>query len=148
MGVRQISTAAPTAAARARSILATAWSCEVTTDIGREDLVGSHGVTDEGEVRIQPPADSLLSAAVLCAPHGEPTVLIEFADAAPVPVRDRIRARLWLSGSLEPDGEQFVLRPIRAVLQQDLARNPGRSRPGGSASLDCSDSEVPTGPHG
>ncbi|WP_329566286.1 DUF2470 domain-containing protein [Streptomyces sp. NBC_01361] len=117
MGVRQISTAAPTAAARARSMLATAWSCEVTTDIGREDLVGSHRVTDEGEVRIQPPDDSLLSAAVLCAPRGEPTALIEFADAAPVPVRDRIRARLWLSGSLEPDGEQFVLRPVRAVLQ-------------------------------
>ncbi|MEK0098879.1 DUF2470 domain-containing protein [Streptomyces sp. A475] len=122
MGVRQISTAAPTAAARARSILATAWSCEVTTDIGREDLVGSHRVTDEGQVRIQPPADSLLSAAVLCAPRGEPTALIEFADAAPVPVRDRIRARLWLSGSLEPDGEQFVLRPIRAVLQTRTGR--------------------------
>ncbi|WP_328754000.1 DUF2470 domain-containing protein [Streptomyces sp. NBC_00269] len=122
MGVRQISTAAPTAAARARSILATAWSCEVTTDIGREDLVGSHHVTDEGGVRIQPPADSLLSAAVLCAPRGEPTALIEFADAAPVPVRDRIRARLWLSGSLEPDGEQFVLRPIRAVLQTRTGR--------------------------
>ncbi|MGW1945901.1 DUF2470 domain-containing protein [Streptomyces sp. NPDC001940] len=122
MGVRQISTAAPTAAARARSILATAWSCEVTTDIGREDLVGSHRVTDDGEVRIQPPADSLLSAAVLCAPRGEPTALIEFADAAPVPVRDRIRGRLWLSGSLEPDGEQFVLRPTRAVLQTRAGR--------------------------
>ncbi|WP_406101768.1 DUF2470 domain-containing protein [Streptomyces sp. NBC_01003] len=122
MGVRQISTAAPTAAARARSMLATAWSCEVTTDIGQEDLVGSHRVTDEGEVRIQPPADSLLSAAVLCAPRGEPTALVEFADAAPVPVRDRIRARLWLSGSLEPDGEQFVLRPVRAVLQTRTGR--------------------------
>ncbi|MEU6658962.1 DUF2470 domain-containing protein [Streptomyces sp. NPDC046821] len=116
MGVRQISTALPTTAARARSVLATAWSCEVTTDVGREDLVGSHRVTDEGEIRILPPDDGVLSAAVLCAPHGEPTALVEFADAAPVPVRDRIRARLWISGTLVPDGDEFVLRPERAVL--------------------------------
>ncbi|RVU27705.1 DUF2470 domain-containing protein [Streptomyces antnestii] len=116
MGVRQISTAVPTAAAHARSVLSTAWSCEVTTDVGREDLVAAHRVTDDGEVRIKAPDDSVLSAAVLCAPRGEPTTLVEFADASPVPVRDRIRARLWLSGTLVPDGEEFALRPVRAVL--------------------------------
>ncbi|MFD5011996.1 DUF7691 family protein [Streptomyces chartreusis] len=33
------------------------------------------------------------------------------------------------------------------AFQPDLARSPGRSRPGGSASLDRSDPRVPTGLH-
>ncbi|MFE6887077.1 DUF2470 domain-containing protein [Streptomyces sp. NPDC057694] len=118
MGVRQIATAVPTAAARARSVLAAAWTCGVTTDVGQDDLVGAHRVAEtDGTVRISPPPDSVLAAAVLCAPHGRPTTLLEFADAAPVPVRDRVRARLWLSGELVPDGEELLLRPERAVLQ-------------------------------
>src|SRR4051812_37089615 len=128
MGVRQIATAVPTTATRARSVLATAWTCGVTTDVGQDDLVGAHHVADDGTVRILPPPDSVLAAAVLCAPHGRPTALLEFADAAPVPVRDRVRARLWLSGELVPDGSggggdgELVLRPRRAVLQTRTER--------------------------
>ncbi|MGY0489185.1 DUF2470 domain-containing protein [Streptomyces sp. WG-D5] len=121
MGVRQIAAAVPSTAAHARSVLAAAWTCGVTTDVGQDDLVGAHRVADDGTVRITPPADSVLAAAVLCSPHGRPTTLLEFADAAPVPVRDRVRARLWLSGELVPeesaDGMEMVLRPERAVLQ-------------------------------
>ncbi|MEV3855885.1 DUF2470 domain-containing protein [Streptomyces sp. NPDC050095] len=123
MGVRQIATAVPTTAVRARSVLAAAWTCGVTTDVGQDDLVGAHRVCEDGTVRIAPPPDSVLAAAVLCAPHGRPTTLLEFADAAPVPVRDRVRARLWLSGELVPDGEELVLRPERAVLQTRTERH-------------------------
>ncbi|MFF3493052.1 DUF2470 domain-containing protein [Streptomyces sp. NPDC002795] len=122
MGVRQIAAAVPSTAAHARSVLAAAWTCGVTTDVGQDDLVGAHRVDDDGAVRITPPPDSVLAAAVLCSPHGRPTTLLEFADAAPVPVRDRVRARVWLSGELAPDGEELVLRPERAVLQTRSGR--------------------------
>ncbi|MEU6762017.1 DUF2470 domain-containing protein [Streptomyces sp. NPDC046853] len=116
MGVRHASTSVPTAAARARSLLTTAWSCAVTTEIGRDELVGAHSVTPEGILLLTPPPDSALATAMICAPRGEPSTLVEFADVAPVPVRDRIRARLWLSGSLVPDGEGFIFAPTCAVL--------------------------------
>ncbi|QNS02524.1 DUF2470 domain-containing protein [Streptomyces xanthii] len=122
MGVRSIAAAVPTTAAHARSVLATAFSCGITTDVGRDDLVGAHRVDEDGTLRIAPPPDSVLAAAALCAPHGRPTTLVEFADTAPVPVRDRIRARLWLSGELVPDGDELVLRTERAVLQTRTGR--------------------------
>ncbi|MFJ6571828.1 DUF2470 domain-containing protein [Streptomyces sp. NPDC091292] len=103
MGVRQAVATAPTAAERARSMLAAAWSCAVTTENCREELVGAHAVTEDGGVRLCVPDDSVLAAAAVCAPRGEPTALLEFCDAAPVPVRDRIRSRLWLSGRFVAD---------------------------------------------
>ncbi|WP_069885166.1 DUF2470 domain-containing protein [Streptomyces luteocolor] len=125
MGVRHSSTAVPTAAARARSVLATAWSCAVTTEIGRDELVGAHSVTEDGRIRLSPPEDSALAAAVICAPRGEPSTLVEFADVAPVPLRDRIRARLWLSGSLAYDGQDLVFEPTCAVLQESSGERQG-----------------------
>ncbi|MFF2848026.1 DUF2470 domain-containing protein [Streptomyces sp. NPDC058001] len=105
MGVRQAVATAPTAAERARSVLAAAWSCAVTTENWREELVGAHTVTEDGGVRLCAPEDSALAAAAVCAPRGEPTALLEFCDASPVPVRDRIRSRLWLSGRFVTDAD-------------------------------------------
>ncbi|ATL32810.1 DUF2470 domain-containing protein [Streptomyces formicae] len=122
MGVRHSSTTVPTAAARARSMLATAWSCAVTTEIGKDELVGAHSVMDDGTLRLHPPEDSMLAAALICAPHGEPSTLIEFADVSPVPVRDRIRGRLWLSGSLTRRGEHLIFEPTCAVLHDSTGR--------------------------
>ncbi|MDF3146851.1 DUF2470 domain-containing protein, partial [Streptomyces sp. T21Q-yed] len=42
MGDSQAWTAAPSAAERARSVLAAAWSCAVTAEGSREELVGAH----------------------------------------------------------------------------------------------------------
>ncbi|MFD4633898.1 DUF2470 domain-containing protein [Streptomyces sp. NPDC058284] len=125
MGVRQSSTTVPTAAARARSVLASAWSCAVTTEIGRDELVGAHSVTDDGRIRLSPPDDSALAAALICAPRGEPATLLEFADVAPVPLRDRIRARLRLSGSLAYDGQDLILEPTSAVLHDSTGERLG-----------------------
>ncbi|MFE0102367.1 DUF2470 domain-containing protein [Streptomyces sp. NPDC059009] len=127
MAVRPTSTTTtePTAAERARSVLATAWSCSVTTEYGKDELVGAHSVTAEGTLRLHAPQDSALSAAVLCAPRGEPSTLLEFADVAPVPVRERVRARLWLSGELVPDGDCFLLKPVRAVLHETASGREG-----------------------
>ncbi|MYS94628.1 MULTISPECIES: DUF2470 domain-containing protein [Streptomyces] len=112
-------TAAPAAAERARSVLAAAWSCSVTAEGTREELAGAHTVTEDGRVLVDVPGDSALLAAAICAPRGEPSAVLEFADVAPVPVRDRIRARLWLAGwfTVEEEG-RLAFRATRVVLRQ------------------------------
>ncbi|MFJ2884557.1 DUF2470 domain-containing protein [Streptomyces sp. NPDC087305] len=117
MGDTQSWTAAPAAAERARSVLAAAWSCAVTADGGREEFVGAHSVDDDGRVLLQVPEDSALLAAAICAPRGEPSAVLEFADVAPVPVRNRIRARLWLAGWFVPEDDHLAFRATRVVLR-------------------------------
>lgn len=117
MGDSQTWTAAPAAAERARSVLAAAWSCAVTAEGGREEFVGAHGVDDRGRVLLRVPEDSALLAAAICAPRGEPSAVLEFADVAPVPVRNRIRARLWLAGWFVPEDGHLAFRATRVVLR-------------------------------
>ncbi|MET8583739.1 DUF2470 domain-containing protein [Streptomyces collinus] len=119
MGDTQDWAAVPGAAERARSVLAAAWSCGVTADGAREEYVGAHTVTEDGGVLLDVPDDSALVTAALCAPRGEPSAVLEFADAAPVPVRDRIRARVWLAGRFAPAaGGSLLFRPTRVVLRR------------------------------
>ncbi|MFB7243630.1 DUF2470 domain-containing protein [Streptomyces populi] len=126
MGDRHTWTAAPAAAEHARSVLAAAWSCAVSAEGGREEFVGSHSVTEDGRVLLSVPEDSALSAAAVCSPRGEPSAVLEFADVAPVPVRNRIRARLWLAGWFVPEDGRLSFRTTRAVLR----------RPGGTVVVD------------
>jgi hypothetical protein len=118
MGDSQSWAAAPAAAERARSVLATAWSCVVTAEGGREEFVGAHTVAEDGGVLLSVPEGSALLTAAICAPRGEPSAVLEFADVAPVPVRSRIRARLWLAGGLVADDDRLAFRPTRIVLRQ------------------------------
>jgi hypothetical protein len=115
MGDSQSWAAAPAAAERARSVLAAAWSCTATADGGREELVGAHTVDDGGRVVLRVPEDSALRTAVICAPRGEPSAVLEFADVAPVPVRSRIRARLWLAGWFTPHEDRLAFQATRVV---------------------------------
>jgi hypothetical protein len=117
MGDSQSWTAAPSAAERARSVLAAAWSCAVTAEGGREEFVGAHTVAEDGRVLLHVPEDSTLLAAAICAPRGEPSAVLEFADAAPVPVRSRIRARLWMAGWFVPEDGHLAFRATRVVLR-------------------------------
>ncbi|MEU6405013.1 DUF2470 domain-containing protein [Streptomyces sp. NPDC046985] len=118
MGDSQTWAAAPSAAQRARSVLAAAWSCAVSAQGGREEFVGVHTVAGDGRVLLRVPEDSALGAAALCAPRGELPAVLEFADVAPVPVRQRIRARLWLSGRFTDAGDPLVFHPTRVVLRE------------------------------
>ncbi|MEU6314310.1 DUF2470 domain-containing protein [Streptomyces sp. NPDC047014] len=93
-----------TLAEQARSVLARAVSLTVTTNGLRYDLVGLHSVDSRGQVRLRLPADSLPAAHVTCAPRGALAALVEFTDIAPVSVRDRVRARVTLSGWLTRSG--------------------------------------------
>ncbi|WP_330462061.1 DUF2470 domain-containing protein [Streptomyces sp. NBC_00820] len=110
--------AGPGAAERARSVLAAAWSCGVSAGGASEEYVGAHTVTEGGGVLLEVPEDSTLYAAALCAPRGEPSAVLEFADVAPVPVRNRIRARLSLAGWFAPAEGPLLFRPTRVVLWQ------------------------------
>ena len=118
MGVSQPWTAAPSAAEHARSVLAAAWSCAVTAEGGREEFVGAHTVTEDGRVTLDVPEDSTLVAAAICAPRGEPSAVLEFADVAPVPVRSRIRARLWIAGWFVPADGKLDFKATRVVLRR------------------------------
>ncbi|MFY1675825.1 DUF2470 domain-containing protein [Streptomyces sp. WMMC905] len=126
MGDSRTGAVANTAAERARSLLATAWSCAVTAEgRRREELTGAHTVTEDGRLLL------------LASPDGSPTgttggslgrdvpCVVEFADPAPVPMRDRIRARLWLSGRLSAgEAGGLLLRPTRVVLRQGSDMEP------------------------
>ncbi|MEU0409690.1 DUF2470 domain-containing protein [Streptomyces griseorubiginosus] len=118
MGDSQPWTAAPSAAEHARSVLAAAWSCAVTAEGGREEFVGAHTVTEDGRVTLDVPEDSTLVAAAICAPRGEPSAVLEFADVAPVPVRSRIRARLWIAGWFVPADGKLEFKATRVVLRR------------------------------
>jgi hypothetical protein len=111
-------TAAPSVAERARSVLATAWSCALTTEGGQEEFVGAHTVAEDGRVLLHVPEDSALLAAAICAPRGGPSAVLELADVAPAPLRNRIRARLWLAGWCSVEDGHLVFRATRVVLRQ------------------------------
>jgi hypothetical protein len=118
MGDSHTWTAAPTAAEHARSVTAAAWSCAVTSEGGKEEFLGAHRVEADGGILLTVPEDSGLRTAALCAPRGEPAAVLEFADVAPVPVRARIRARLWLAGWFTAREEHLLFRPTRMVLRR------------------------------
>ncbi|GAA2452875.1 DUF2470 domain-containing protein [Streptomyces glaucus] len=118
MGDSHTWTAAPAAAERARSVLATAWSCAVTAEGCREEFAGAHTVAEDGRVLLRVPEDSALLAAAVCAPRGEPSAVLEFADVSPVPVRHRIRARLRLAGWFAAEDDRLAFRATRVVLRQ------------------------------
>ncbi len=125
MGVRHSSAIVPTAAARARSVLATAWSCAVTTEIGRDELVGAHssartegcGCARPRTVPSPPPSSARRAPS-------RPRWWSSSTSRA-VPLRDRIRARLYLSGSLAYDGEELFLEPTCAVLHESNGERQG-----------------------
>ena len=90
----------PTPAERARSILATAGSLTVVTADHRIEMIGMHAVDSSGRLTLtDPPADHLHSE-LAHAPAEGLQAEAEFTDIAPTPVRDRVRARLTLSGRL------------------------------------------------
>ncbi|WP_405674299.1 DUF2470 domain-containing protein [Streptomyces canus] len=122
-------TAAPSAAEHARSVLAASWSCAVTAEGGREEFVGAHTVAQDGRVTLDVPEDSTLVAAAICTPRGEPSAVLEFADVAPVPVRSRIRARLWIAGWFVPGDGRLEFKATRVVLR----------RPSGAVVVDLDD---------
>ncbi|KPI17689.1 hypothetical protein OK074_1710 [Actinobacteria bacterium OK074] len=108
----------PTPAEHARTILAGATSLTVTTPAHCIELLGLHTADDTGNLVLEdPPGDHLTHELRLTASDGLPAV-VELTDIAPVPVRDRVRARLALGGRLTPYGKtgRLVFRTTHAAL--------------------------------
>lgn len=112
-----IAPAEQTAAEHVRSVLARAVSLSLTTDGRDYDLIGMHSVRDKGRITLHPPADSPLAAQIAAAPRGSLAALLEFTDIAPASLRDRVRARVTISGWLAPAGTEED-----DALRLDLAR--------------------------
>ncbi|MFD7609322.1 DUF2470 domain-containing protein [Streptomyces sp. NPDC059828] len=110
----------PTAAERIRSVVLASASLSLTTDGATYELTAMHTVDGKGRLRLHAPADSPLAAEAVCAPRGVFAGLAQFTDIAPVAVRDRVRARVTLSGWLTPADIQSS--PDTLVLRLDAAR--------------------------
>ncbi len=90
----------PTSAERVRSLLVAADSLTVTTGEHRCDLVGLHSVDAVGRLFLWAPAHSCLVTEVDTQVGGRVPAKIEVTDVAAVAVRDRVRARVAVHGSL------------------------------------------------
>ncbi|WP_372344886.1 DUF2470 domain-containing protein [Streptomyces sp. KL116D] len=112
----------PTDAERARTVLAAADSLSLTTTVGdhRIDCVALHAVDAASRLVLLDPADPHLTEQLAGAPGSGLAAYAEFTDVAPVAVRDRVRARLTLSGRLTTAGPgTLVFRPARAAFSDD-----------------------------
>ncbi|WP_306316552.1 MULTISPECIES: DUF2470 domain-containing protein [unclassified Streptomyces] len=111
-----------TPAERARTILAAADTLTLTTTDPRQrlDCVGLYAVDAAARLVLLDPADARLTAALATAPHSGLAAYAEFTDVAPVVVRDRVRARIALSGRLATAGpDTLVFRPARVAFSED-----------------------------
>ena len=89
----------PTPAERARTVAGRpgAAVCAAGVDGSR---VLAHATTTDGQVLLVVPSDGEVRAAVADAPDGDLAALVLVTDHAPVPLRDPVRAQVWLSGWL------------------------------------------------
>ncbi|SDK28537.1 DUF2470 domain-containing protein [Streptomyces indicus] len=114
---------APTAAERVRTLLTTAQSMTVVTDGRAEEVHRLDGTDAMGRVHLHDPAEAALH------PEAERTpVRLEFTDIAPTAVRDRLRARLTVTGILEApyaahSTESFCMEYGQALLETPQGRS-------------------------
>ncbi|MFE2878278.1 DUF2470 domain-containing protein [Streptomyces roseus] len=110
----------PTDAERVRSVLAAAHSMTVVTDGLRGEVRHLDGSDPMGRLHLHP-----------SEPGGEcehrPAIRLEFTDIAPVPVRDRVRARVTITGRLltpytDEGADSTCMEFGRAVLETDEGR--------------------------
>jgi hypothetical protein len=64
--------------------------------------VPAHATAADGQVLLVVPTDGDVCAAVSGARDGDLAALVLVTDHAPVPLRDPVRAQVWLSGWLTP----------------------------------------------
>ncbi|MDG4797161.1 DUF2470 domain-containing protein [Micromonospora sp. WMMD1082] len=98
-----------TPAERLRTLLAVTDSLTLRTPRHHADLVGRHTVAADGRLRMALPARAEVARHLFDV--GETPALIELTDLAPLPVRDRVRARATLTGWLtldELDGDDLT----------------------------------------
>ncbi|QNP64981.1 DUF2470 domain-containing protein [Streptomyces genisteinicus] len=113
---------APTAAERVRAVLATAHSLTVVSEGVRTDVHGLDGAEALGHFHLHDPDEPIGPPGT-----GRVPVRLELTDVSPAPVRDRMRARVTLTGLLagpfDPASrESTCLEFGQAVLEEDGLR--------------------------
>jgi uncharacterized protein DUF2470 len=98
-GPRALSVAAAPERARTTATRAAAAVCVAGRDPSRPL---AHATTHTGQVLVLVPADGEVAAALDRAPDRDVSALLMVSDRSPVPLRDPVRATLWLSGWLTP----------------------------------------------
>ncbi|GAB3345521.1 DUF2470 domain-containing protein [Modestobacter lapidis] len=91
----------PSAAERARTVAGRPGAAVCAPGIDGSRVL-AHATTDCGRVLVVVPTDGEVCAAVSSAPDGDLAALVLVTDHAPVPLRDPVRAQVWLSGWLTP----------------------------------------------
>jgi len=87
-------------------------------------------VTAAGQVLLLMLGEGELVAAVRTAPDADLSALVMISDRAPVPLRDPVRAQLWLSGWLtpvRPHDERAALLAFADVRPEEALLDVGRS---------------------
>ncbi|MEU5220475.1 DUF2470 domain-containing protein [Streptomyces sp. NPDC020807] len=116
----------PTPAERMRSIITVAHSMTVVSDGRHHDVHNLDGTAAMGRIHLHEPADASAPGG---AGAGTPSVPIrvELTDIAPVPVRDRVRARVTLTGLVDAPystdtTDSVCMRLGQAVLEDAAGR--------------------------
>jgi hypothetical protein len=91
----------PTPVERARTVAGSFSAMLCAAGVGSSP-VPAHASSADGEVLLVVPSDGALATVVSCSITGDLPALLTFIDQAPVPLREPVQARLWLSGWLTP----------------------------------------------
>ncbi|WP_406864833.1 DUF2470 domain-containing protein [Streptomyces sp. HUAS MG47] len=123
MRLRTARVTQPTPAERMRSIITVAHSMTVVTDGHRHEVHSIDGSAAMGRIHLHEPAEDLGDG------HGTPhlPIRVELTDIAPTPVRDRLRARVTLTGLVAAPysaetTESTCMRLGQAVLEDGEGR--------------------------
>ncbi|MCX2180182.1 DUF2470 domain-containing protein [Streptomyces sp. SKN60] len=117
----------PTPAERLRSIIAAAHSMTVVTDGRPEEVHGLDGDDPLGRIHLHDPAEPDVHAAPGDGHAPRIPIRLELTDVSPAPVRERVRARVTLSGLVAAPyradaGESMCMELGQAVLQDACGR--------------------------
>ncbi|CCH88007.1 conserved protein of unknown function [Modestobacter italicus] len=91
----------PPVAERARTVAARPAAAVCAAGIDGSRVLG-HATTADGRVLLVVPTDGEVCRAVAGSADGDLAALLLVTDHAPVPLRDPVRAQVWLSGWLTP----------------------------------------------
>ncbi len=91
----------PTPAERARSMACASSATLCAAGVGDSPVL-AHATTADGEVLLVVPSDGELLTGVSWSTNGDLPALLTLTDRAPVPLREPVRAQLWMSGWLAP----------------------------------------------
>lgn len=98
---------APTTAERIRSACARGTDAMLVVEAADPALTPVHHLLDDGSFAVTVPVDSDAAAMVVAAGNPGAHAMLEMTDYAPLPLREPVRALVWIQGRLQdiPTGD-------------------------------------------